>query len=271
MVVEDDSKSFVTQRKIPRLALIQPELTSDAMILHFPGQSPLQVSLSQTNVTEKHVKVSVWEDRVWAFDLGDEAAGWIHEALLEKRSESKPRFRLVRFDESEQRMIDEKYRKNESETVLFSDGFPFLLASSESLQQLNDWIGNSQAPLPMNRFRPNFEVSGWRSPFGEDSWEQIRINSSVFRVSKPCSRCVIPTIDQTTGIRSSTEPTKTLRKKRYLDKKDAVYFAQNLVLEVSSCDKSHEIQGIISVGDQVEILGTYPWFSSYKHRIKSST
>ena len=50
----------------------------------------------------------------------------------------------------------------------------------------------------MSRFRPNVVVAGVR-PYEEDSWAALTIGDVTFDNAKPCSRCVVTTIDQTTA------------------------------------------------------------------------
>ena len=116
--------------------------------------------------------------------------------------------------------------------------FPFLLISQASLDDLNGRLGE---PVPMLRFRPNLVVEGCEA-FAEDGWRRIRIGDIEFRVAKPCSRCVIPTIDPATGLRGQ-EPLRTLMGYRRRDNK--VYFGQNLI---------HDGVGHLSIGMPVEVL-----------------
>ncbi len=95
----------------------------------------------------------------------------------------------------------------------------------------------------MNRFRPNFVVSGSQA-FAEDSWKKIRIGETVFHLVKPCARCVLTTVDQSTGEKKGKEPLKTLSTFRNRDGK--VLFGQNLIAENPG--------GVIRIGDEIEIL-----------------
>ena len=135
------------------------------------------------------------------------------------------------------RAVDPDYARP-ADQVGFADGFPFLLISQASLDHLNRRLA---APLPMLRFRPNLVVSGCE-PYAEDGWRHLRIGDLEFRVAKPCSRCIIPTIDPTTAQRSA-EPLRTLRGYRRRDNK--VYFGQNLI---------HDALGRLEVGMPVEVL-----------------
>ena len=108
--------------------------------------------------------------------------------------------------------------------MAFADGFPLLLISQASLDDLSARVGR---PLEMLRFRPNLVVQG-SAAFAEDSWKRIRIGALEFEVVKGCSRCVLTTIDPQTGERSADrEPLTTL--KTYRERDGEVYFGQNLL------------------------------------------
>ena len=136
------------------------------------------------------------------------------------------------------RAVQEKYKVKGDEIVGFADGFPFLLISEESLNELNSRLSEK---LPMNRFRPNIVVSGGNS-FQEDSWKKIKIGEVVFRVAKPCARCEITTVNQLTAEKGN-EPLETLGV--YRTKPKGIMFGQNLI---------QENNGTIHVGDVVEVL-----------------
>ena len=122
--------------------------------------------------------------------------------------------------------------------VSFADGFPFLLLSVASLDKLNRRLSLS---VSMDRFRPNIVIEGCE-PHAEDRWDRIRIGEVPFRFAKPCARCLVTTVDQTTGERGR-EPLRTLSTYRTVD--GQILFGQNLV---------HEGRGAVGVGDPVEVL-----------------
>ena len=93
----------------------------------------------------------------------------------------------------------------------------------------------------MNRFRPNIVIDGCE-PFAEDEWKKIQIGDITFRFVKPCSRCVIPSINIDTAEREE-EPIKTLLSYRKRDNK--IYFGQNVIAEAN---------GEIDVGMSINIL-----------------
>ena len=142
------------------------------------------------------------------------------------------------FD-NEVRTVDQNYAQQGDRTA-FSDGFPVLVISQASLDDLNSRM---QEPVPMARFRPNVVVSGCDA-FAEDSWKQLKVGELSLRIVKPCSRCVIPSIDIESGERSKDyEPTKTLSGFRRKD--NQIFFGQNAVIDG---------EGAIGIGDNVEVI-----------------
>ncbi|KAL5775816.1 hypothetical protein ACOSP7_013373 [Xanthoceras sorbifolium] len=254
IVVNHKGRAY-TQRNESKLALVQVELPNEAfsegweptmssyMAIRAPGMDVLKISLSRPrDVTDG---VSVWEWSGSALDEGAEAANWFTN-YLGKAS------RLVRFDAASQtRPVDPAYARGHK--VMFSDQYPFMLLSQESLDALNKLL---KEPVPINRFRPNILVEGCE-PFSEDLWTEVRISKFTFQGVKLCSRCKIPTINQDTGIAGS-EPNDTLMKFRsdkvlLPNRKDQgkIYFGQNLVCK----DNLTEGKGnIVKVGDPVFVL-----------------
>lgn len=227
-MVVNENQRFLSQRELAAMALITTELTESGLRLG-SGEQSLLVPLPQANAPS--LRVQVWEDSVVALDAGSEAADWLSERL------GRP-CKLVYMTEDVHRYVDGLYAR-EGETVSFADGFPILLISQASLDDLNNRL---DTPVPMNRFRPNLVVQGCEA-FAEDNWRRIRIGSVEFTVAKPCSRCAVPSIDQATGTKDS-EILQVLAGYRRGDDRQ-VYFGQNLVYSGG---------GELSVGDTLEIL-----------------
>jgi hypothetical protein len=224
----DEAGRFLTQRQLPRMALIDTQLRADALIVRAASMPDLTVPLQAD--AGQAIQTQIWQDSAPAYSAGNEAAAWLSEFL------STP-VRLVSFPADHLRQVDETYAKKGDGTA-FSDGFPFLLISQASLDELNSRLPE---PVPMRRFRPNLVVSGTEA-FAEDRWRRIRIGALSFRVVKPCSRCVITTIDPQTA-KKGVEPLRTLATYRRQDGK--VCFGQNLI---------HDGLGSLKIGDQVEVL-----------------
>jgi uncharacterized protein YcbX len=134
--------------------------------------------------------------------------------------------RLVRFDARRKRASNPEWTPGIEALNQFSDGFPWLLASEASLEELNTRL---QRKLPMNRFRPNIVVSGL-PPFGEDQLQDLTAGAVRLRRAKGCTRCVVTTTDQATGTRDGNEPLQALAKFRFDRELKGVVFGQNLIL-----------------------------------------
>jgi uncharacterized protein YcbX len=178
------------------LALVTPRLGNGTLELSAPDYDSLQLGI-QTSGTP--VRVDVWKSKdIHAIDRGEEAAQWFSDWLGTS-------VRLVHFADGYMRRLNPQYAVNPDDHTGFADGYPILVISEESLQDLNSRL---ETPLPMNRFRPNLVVRGGE-PFAEDTWNRIRVGDVELAVVKPCARCVVTTIDKET-LEKSREPLKTL-------------------------------------------------------------
>jgi len=226
MIVDANGK-FATQRRLPRLALIGVALDGEAVNIQIPGQG--EFALTPDN---KQEQVTVWRDQV----LASAAQQMANEALSRFCGEP---LRLVYMPETTFRRVDPE-RVADERRVGFADGFPFLVANSASLAELN---GRLTQPVDMRRFRPNIVISG-AEPWAEDNWRVLHVGDVGLRVVKPCSRCVLTTVNPDTGVKDpGTEPLKTLS--GYRRTGDGVIFGQNAV---------HDGRGRIVVGDSVSII-----------------
>ncbi len=226
----DESDCFLTQRQQPRMALLTPEVREDGLLLRRADGDPLLAPLDPEG---ERLRVRIWDDECEADRVSDDADAWLSDFLGQA-------VRLVRIRDDSERQVDLNYARP-GDLAAFSDGFPLLLISQASLDDLNLRIGGE--PLPMRRFRPNLVVRGCE-PYAEDRWKRIRIGDIELRVVKPCSRCVIPTIDPETAEKHpDKEPMRTLLSYRRRDNK--VYFGQNLL---------HDNEGELELGMPVEIL-----------------
>ncbi|TXS94309.1 MOSC domain-containing protein [Parahaliea maris] len=231
MVVEP-SGQFLSQRQVPAMALLGVRVESCGGLLLTREGSVCEVPVPGAGALA--LEVTVWSDRVPALDAGDAAATWLTRAL------GRP-CRLVYMADETRRPVDLDYALR-GETVSFADGFPLLLISAASLAELNNRLAQNGHPaVPMNRFRPNLVVSGC-GPFAEDGWRRIRIGGVELQVAKPCARCAIPAIDQSSGERDPYI-NRALAAFRRFD--GQILFGQNLLYQQG---------GTIGVGDPVEVL-----------------
>ena len=228
-ILRDLKGRFITARTHPKLVLVEASLTPGGLLLSAPGMPNLEVSYAA--FSDQYLDVKVWGSEISAQHCQTDADQWFS-TYLETDCQ------LVYFGEQSSREVS----GHEGQPVSFADGYPLLLISQGSLNDLNS---KCPAPISFAHMRPNIVVSSI-APFAEDSWSQIRIGEVEFDVVEACSRCVFTTVDPKTGIRNEfKEPLKTLKQYRR-DEKGEVFFGQNLI---------PRNQGVIRVGDTVEILG----------------
>ncbi|WP_431098220.1 MOSC domain-containing protein [Polaromonas aquatica] len=201
-MVVDDKGHFLTQRELPRMALIKPQLRHHDMVLRAPGMLALHIALDQV---EEPVRVQVWKDEVHAYDMGPIAAQWFTDFLGQTA-------RLVRFDPEHKRVSSPQWTGDVEALNQFSDGYPLLMLSEASLAQFNEKLAAAGAPaVGMERFRPNIVLgdatgADGLAPHDEDRIEILHIATEQGVVQlkpvKPCPRCPIPNIDPATAVSS---------------------------------------------------------------------
>ncbi len=229
----DSKGNFLTQRQLPRMSLIDVAIEAQQLVVSAPEMDSLTVPIEvhEGSAGEK-VTVKIWSDHCTGIVEDQCVARWFRDFLGVE-------CRLVRFDRSHPRQVDQSFSKNAEDEVHFADGFPFLIIGSASLRDLNRrLVDKGSSEVPMIRFRPNIVVET-DVAFIEDSWKDIQIANIAMKVVKPCSRCVIPTIDISTGLKSN-EPIETLKSYRRCDGK--IFFGQNLIHRYSA-------QQTMKVGD----------------------
>ena len=192
-MVVDEAGEFVTQRELPRMALIQPTLKHEDMVLRAPGMLALHLSL---NGVEASVRAKVWDDWVAAYDMGDLAAQWFSDFLGRK-------LRLVRFDPEQRRLSDKQWTGALEAENGFADAFPLLVTSTASLDELNQRLrAQGQTEVTLARMRPNLVLDGLEA-HGEDHLDEIVFDTDEgpvrLKLVKPCTRCSIPDIDPQSG------------------------------------------------------------------------
>ncbi len=192
-MVVDAEGEFVSQRELPRMALIKPQLKHFDMILRAPGMLALHISL---NEVEEPVRVRVWDDVVDAYDMGDVAAQWFTDFLGQK-------LRLVRFNPDFRRLSSKKWTGDVEALNQFSDGYPVLVTSEASIQHLNEKLAAAgHLAVGVERFRPNVVLGGVEA-HDEDRLDVLDIATTEgpvqFKPVKPCARCPIPNINPETA------------------------------------------------------------------------
>jgi uncharacterized protein YcbX len=207
---------FVTQRELPRMALVGTRLTATSLSLTAPGMPALEVSREAPGAT---LAVTVWKFDGRGIDCGDHAAAWATQYL-------ETPLRLVRFDPGAPRVCSPEWTPDTHAVTEFSDGYPILVISRASLADLNARLPQA---LPMERFRPNVVIDGVEA-YDEDRMHELRVGPVTLRIVKPCTRCSITTTDQQLGAVDGVEPLRTLKEYRYDPKLRGVLFGQNAII-----------------------------------------
>ena len=221
----DETNTAMTQRDYPKMALLKSSISNGRLNIQY-GKNALSIDLAENNNTNPF-HVNIWRDKVDAYEVSERHSQWFSDIL-------ETRCKLVFFPEENPRPVDPRYKVND-EHVSLADAYPFLIIGESSLNDLNARLAE---PVPMNRFRPNFVFEGG-TPYEEDSWKKFAIGKTRFAGVKPSDRCVLTTVNQSTG-EKGTEPLKTLA--TYRKRENKIYFGQNLVaLE----------NGFVNVGDAI--------------------
>jgi uncharacterized protein YcbX len=236
-LIVDARNRFLTQREHAEMALLAVEPAYNGFLLRHrqrPDLLPLYIPFEAQ--PDKTLFVTIWDDMVWAWRGTPEADAWLTEALGQP-------CKLVYMSDMVRREVEpDKPELNPAGTVVsFADGYPYLLATEESLAKLNAQLAE---PVPMDRFRPNLVVSGPLAD-AEMEWTAFDIAGQPFRSVRGCGRCVVTTIDQATAQKdAASEPLRTLATYRKPDRK--VLFGQNVTGPAT---------GSIKVGDPVLVGG----------------
>ena len=227
MIVSPEGR-FITQRTVPKMALINTELNGTELTLTTADKEP-HIVAPTTKDSEK-MNVVVWKDSLLVSKVGSAADAWLSDALgIECH--------LVYIEDDVIRQCDLDFSE-EGEHTGFADGFPILIISEESLTDLNQRLDSS---VDIRRFRPNIVING-AGAFAEDELKQFTIGNLKMKGVKICSRCPLTMVDPDLGERTSQEPIATLSTYRKWD--GNIFFGMNVI---------HQQQGMINVGDKLEV------------------
>ncbi|MBP1038638.1 MULTISPECIES: hybrid-cluster NAD(P)-dependent oxidoreductase [Serratia] len=230
MVAREDGK-MLTARDFPQLLNVTSTLFAEGLYLSYPQRERLTLKYSDFSMLE--TQTNVFKDNFAACATTKEANQWVSAIL------GVPTQLLYTGEQSSRTRAAIPYN------ISFADGYPLLILSEASLAALNE---RSVEHFSMMHFRPNLVVSGTNA-FDEDGWKRIRIGDVVFEGVKPCTRCILTTIDQQSStFDEKKEPLRTLSEFRS-DEQGNIKFGHNLVALN---------EGVIKVGDIIEVLEEKP-------------
>ena len=229
-MIVDANGQFITQREHFKMATIKTAIKAQQLVLSHADDS-IVVPISDEKA--KQIEVTIWKDTFKASLPSVEVDQWLSQIL------DKP-CHLVHMSEQVSRQVDPGYAPI-GQPVSFADAFPILVISQASIDDLNAKLTTD---VNINRFRPNLVASGSRA-FAEDDWQDLSINNIDFRAVKQCSRCIMPSVNQQTGVQDQLKMLATLNTYRKQDKK--IKFGQNLIYKELDLIKGQTI----SCGDEV--------------------
>ena len=248
-MLKDSQGNMITARKYPVMVTVRCTLIQDGLIFTAASQAPFKLKYS--DLQKQETQATVWSDTFTAYGTTEAANEWFSQLLGLDVS--------LLYSGEQSNRVREKVGHN----VSFADGYPLLVISQASLDELNR---RSPETHKMDQFRTNLVVKS-DEPFIEDAWKRIRIGEVEFEIAKPCERCILTTVDTEKGaFRPTKEPLRTLSEFR-ANEQGGVFFGQNLIAKN---------EGVIRVGDEIEVLEYkakeyYPDRSGKSHSIQPST
>jgi len=198
--------------------------------------------------------VSVWQDSFPATLYNDPVNDWLSERLggTYKLASMTGARRTRRENEDFARQYEADF------DVSFADAYPVLIATHASLEALNGYVeAQGESALTMSRFRPNLVVDG-AQPWAEDGWKRVKIGEVEFICVKPCTRCIMTTLDPVSGQSRGDISLRALTHlRRSADKRlKGVLFGTNAI---------PLNQGRVRMGDKVEVLEKQPSWPVHKN------
>lgn len=227
----DEQGKFVTQRQYAQMALLTVNAFDDVLHVNAPNMPTLVATPNYPH----EISVSIWQDTVMALTVCEKADAWFSQFLGIN-------VRLVFFPDYSQRVVDTAWA-GEGHQTAFSDGFPILVISQASFDDLSQRWSKT---VDWRRFRPNIIVAGDFAPYSEDTWQTLKIGELELDLVKPCSRCVMPSIDPDTTAKDSSINKVLAEHRRQADGK--VYLGQNAIIRHLPKDF------VIQQGQAVEIV-----------------
>jgi uncharacterized protein len=217
-VLVDEKGVFVSQRTVAKMCLFQPTITEDGFeILNTQNNTRLNIPFELKN--GETIKVKVWDDEIECIVAEEVINLWFSASLGMK-------LRLCYQPDDSTRKIDPRYSLTENDETSLSDGYPILIISEESIEEINR---QCLEKIDIKRFRPNIIIKGI-SPFAEDDLGEFSINDVEMAGVKKCARCQVINIDFETA-KSGKEPLRALSNFRKIDNK--ILVGNNIIVRNS--------------------------------------
>ncbi len=222
----DEQNRFLTQRQLPLMALLTPELTNG--LIHIRNGND-GITFERNETFGKPIQTFVWDDPATTLEVNPVVSQWFSDALHLP-------VKLVRLADEIARMHPSS-AINQSIPVSLADAYPYLVLGLKSVAFLNQKLTTA---IPADRFRANILIET-SAAHEEDTWKTYSLGQAVFQSVKPCGRCTVITIDQKTG-EQNNEPLKVLNTYRKKDQ-NVIFGMHTICLE----------QGLVKIGDTLSL------------------
>ncbi|CAJ0602495.1 unnamed protein product [Cylicocyclus nassatus] len=214
VVIDGKTGRFYTARQKPVMVTIECSVADNKLTVSSPEGNRATIdieSVRQRNL----VKTALLHSnlRTDGLDCGDEAAKFFADALQE------PDARLLMYNEglfTERTCVPHPDWWNNNvpkraDDNAYADLSPYMLTTQASLESLNTHL---EQDVSTSNFRPNIVVDGCPA-WDEDKWIVVKIGETKLQCFKPCTRCVLTTVDPKTGRKDKDmQPLKKLREFR---------------------------------------------------------
>ena len=229
MLVNEENH-FLTIRQHPEFLYFDLGQESEEFVItHRIKKTSLKIPFEISSGNK--VEVKIWDDMVEAIEADNKYAEWFTEQVGY-------RCKLVYLPDNAPRRVQPDWVKNEHH-VSFADAYPYLIVGESTLTDLNLKL---EEKITMQRFRPNLVFTGGKA-YEEYIWKDIAIGDGLMQCIKPCTRCIVTTMNPETA-EVGKEPLKTLFKQKINDK---MVFGENAIA-INSAE--------IKVGDVIVIKST---------------
>lgn len=238
-MLADADGQMITQRQIPDLARVRIELLDGALRVSGDDLEPVIVDPAET--LNERCGVILHRREVTGHRCPAAIDAWFSRFLGQPVS-------LIHQKDEDLRLCDPDFAVTPGEDrVGFADAYPYLVVAEATLARVNGLLAE---PVPMNRFRPNIVIGG-AEPDAEYGWRRLSLGDAELTLVKPCTRCVMTTIDQARGVKTGEEPLATLVRSYFLSARFGAASVQGAIFGENAVPTR---LGTVRTGDAVAVL-----------------
>ncbi|CCD65259.1 MOSC domain-containing protein [Caenorhabditis elegans] len=213
LVINSDGK-FYTARTKPQMVLIETLIKDGIVRVSYPGREDAQFKIEDVKANKDLRSGFLHVDlRTDGYDCGDAVAEFFSNVLEE------PGTRVIMYDtglftertcKTEEGWWNNEVPKRIDDTA-YADLAPYMITSQASLDDLNSKLDQNVSSI---NFRPCIVVDDCAA-WDEDKWLDLRIGDVEMQCFKPCTRCILTTVNPETGTKDKDmQPLKKLREFR---------------------------------------------------------